>query len=156
MAAEHTVPYAFVSYASVDRERVMPIVTALQTAGVSIWIDHSGIPGGARYGTEIAERIEHADVMILMCSSASLASRNVRQELTRSGAMRLKLEVRAEDQATQAFYTRHGFCPEGLEEHVYDGSGNRQSDTFYYSLGSHLLGSLDFYWHTVLPDRRAW
>jgi ribosomal-protein-alanine N-acetyltransferase len=50
--------------------------------------------------------------------------RNVRQELTRSGAMRLKLEVRAEDQATQAFYTRHGFAPEGLEEHVYSDGGD--------------------------------
>lgn len=50
--------------------------------------------------------------------------RNVRQELTRSGAMRLKLEVRAEDQATQAFYTRHGFTPEGLEAHVYSDGGD--------------------------------
>jgi ribosomal-protein-alanine N-acetyltransferase len=49
--------------------------------------------------------------------------RNVRQEMTRSGAMRLKLEVRADDRAAQQFYTRHGFAPEGLESHVYsDGS----------------------------------
>ncbi|HUR62070.1 MAG TPA: GNAT family N-acetyltransferase [Candidatus Thermoplasmatota archaeon] len=50
--------------------------------------------------------------------------RNVGRELTRSGAMRLKLEVRAEDQATQGFYLRHGFAPEGLEEHVYSDGGD--------------------------------
>jgi ribosomal-protein-alanine N-acetyltransferase len=50
--------------------------------------------------------------------------KNVRQELTRSGAMRLKLEVRAEDRAAQAFYTRHGFAPEGLESHVYSDGGD--------------------------------
>lgn len=30
----------------------------------------------------------------------------------------------------------------GLEEHVYDGSGNHQSDTSYYSLGGRLIGEL--------------
>jgi ribosomal-protein-alanine N-acetyltransferase len=50
--------------------------------------------------------------------------RNVRQEMVRSGAMRLKLEVRAEDRAAQQFYTRHGFAPEGLESHVYSDGGD--------------------------------
>jgi RHS repeat-associated protein len=31
----------------------------------------------------------------------------------------------------------------GLEEHVYDGGGNPQSNTYYYTLGGHLLGSSD-------------
>lgn len=30
----------------------------------------------------------------------------------------------------------------GLEEHVYDGSGNHQSDTFYYPLNKRLIGAL--------------
>lgn len=48
---------------------------------------------------------------------------NVREELTRSGAFRLHLEVRADDPKAQAFYQRHGFAPEGLEQRVYkDGS----------------------------------
>jgi ribosomal-protein-alanine N-acetyltransferase len=50
--------------------------------------------------------------------------RNVKQEMVRSGAMRLKLEVRAEDQQAQRFYTRHGFAPEGLEPHVYSDGGD--------------------------------
>ena len=50
--------------------------------------------------------------------------RNVRHELARAGAFKLNLEVRAEDQGAQAFYTRHGFAPEGLESHVYRDGGD--------------------------------
>ncbi|MFO1533370.1 MAG: GNAT family N-acetyltransferase [Thermoplasmatota archaeon] len=49
--------------------------------------------------------------------------KNVRDHMARQGAYRLSLEVRADDQKAQVFYSRHGFAPEGLETHVYsDGS----------------------------------
>jgi ribosomal-protein-alanine N-acetyltransferase len=49
--------------------------------------------------------------------------KNVRDHLTRQGAYKLSLEVRADDQKAQVFYRRHGFAPEGLDSHVYsDGS----------------------------------
>lgn len=48
---------------------------------------------------------------------------HVRQDLARSGAYRMHLEVRADDRAAQDFYRRQGFWPKGLEAHVYsDGS----------------------------------
>ncbi|MEK6985044.1 MAG: GNAT family N-acetyltransferase [Candidatus Thermoplasmatota archaeon] len=50
--------------------------------------------------------------------------RTVRNDLARSGAFRLTLEVRAEDTAAQAFYSRHGFAPEGLEAAVYRDGGD--------------------------------
>ena len=71
----------FVSYASRDRERVLPIVEWLEAAGVKIWIDREGISGGASYALEIAEAIEQAKAIVLMCSEASLSSRNVKQEI---------------------------------------------------------------------------
>ena len=74
-------PYVFVSYASADRERVLPLVNRLEAAGVKTWIDREGIHGGANYALEIAEAIEHAAVLLLICSPASLSSRNVKQEL---------------------------------------------------------------------------
>jgi ribosomal protein S18 acetylase RimI-like enzyme len=43
----------------------------------------------------------------------------IRYQMQREGAMRMVLEVRANDLATQRFYTRHGFHPEGLERHAY-------------------------------------
>jgi hypothetical protein len=70
-----------VSYASRDRERVLPIIERLEAAGVRVWIDRDGISGGANYALEIAEAIEQAKAILLMCSEASLSSRNVKQEI---------------------------------------------------------------------------
>ena len=36
-------PYAFVSYASADRERVLPLVDALPRASIAVWLDREGI-----------------------------------------------------------------------------------------------------------------
>ncbi len=74
-------PYAFVSYASADRERVLPLVDALTRASIAVWLDREGIRGGANYGREIAEAIKDCAALVLMTSPLSLASRNVRQEI---------------------------------------------------------------------------
>ncbi|MHB8644499.1 MAG: toll/interleukin-1 receptor domain-containing protein, partial [Thermomicrobiales bacterium] len=72
-------PYVFISYASADRERVLPLVDALVRAGIIVWIDREGIHGGANYGQEIARAIKDAAALVLMASPFSLASRNVKQ-----------------------------------------------------------------------------
>lgn len=48
----------------------------------------------------------------------------VRNDLARAGAYRLSLEVRADDVGAQAFYARHGFAPEGIQERVYRDGGD--------------------------------
>src|SRR5690348_183665 len=47
MAEPRAAPYVFVSYASADRERMLPVVEALERAKVPVWIDRKGIHGGA-------------------------------------------------------------------------------------------------------------
>ncbi len=74
-------PYVFISYASADRERVLPIVDRLEQAGVKTWIDRDGIHGGANYAKVISDAIRDAAALVLFASPASLASRNVKQEL---------------------------------------------------------------------------
>lgn len=74
-------PYVFISYASADRERVLVIVGALRDAGVMCWLDQHDIAGGANWGGSIAGAIEGCAALVLMSSQASLASRNVRQEI---------------------------------------------------------------------------
>ena len=74
-------PHLFVSYASADRERVLPIVAVLEGAGVRVWLDQIGIPGGTSYGTEIVAAIRKCAAVLLCCSAAAYASRNVRQEI---------------------------------------------------------------------------
>ena len=79
--SDTSAPYVFISYASADRDRVMPVVAALQQTGVMVWLDQQGIAGGENYAREITEAIEHAAALVVICSPASLASRNVKQEI---------------------------------------------------------------------------
>ena len=81
MATHSDGPYVFVSYASRDRDLVFPVVERLERAGVGIWIDREGIPGGANYGQEIAEALKGCAAVLLMCSPRAFASRNVKQEI---------------------------------------------------------------------------
>ena len=74
-------PYVFISYASADRDRVLPIVDRLEQAGVRVWIDREGIHGGANYALEITEALKSSAAILLMCSETSLTSRNVKQEI---------------------------------------------------------------------------
>jgi len=78
-------PYVFVSYASADREQVMPVAAALERAGVPVWSYRNGIHGGANYARAIAEAIKGAAAFVLMASALSLASRNVTQEIAVAG-----------------------------------------------------------------------
>ena len=71
----------FVSYANRDVERVVPLVEQLESAGVTVWRDQERILGGGNYGPEIVEGIEHCGVLMLMCSAASMRSKNVKQEI---------------------------------------------------------------------------
>ena len=81
MSADPPAPHLFVSYASADRARVVPIVAALEGAGVRVWVDRAGITGGASYGPEIVTAIRVSRALLLLCSAAAFASRNVRQEV---------------------------------------------------------------------------
>ncbi len=74
-------PHVFVSYASPDHARVLPLVAALERAGIPVWLDRTGIPGGANYGPEIVAAIRESGALLVCCSAAAFASRNVRQEV---------------------------------------------------------------------------
>ena len=74
-------PYLFISYASVDHARVLPLTRTLEAAGVRVWRDQEAIPGGSIYGPEIVAGIEGCAALVVMCSAAALSSPNVRQEI---------------------------------------------------------------------------
>ncbi|CAN5793323.1 hypothetical protein BH23CHL4_BH23CHL4_20640 [soil metagenome] len=79
IAADHQ--HLFLSYASADRDRVLLMVDGLKQAGIPLWIDQAGIPGGANFGPEIVAAIKGCSALAVCCSAAAFASRNVRQEV---------------------------------------------------------------------------
>jgi predicted ATPase len=81
MAERATNPHLFLSYASTDRERALTIADALEADGIPVWIDRRGIPGGTEWAAQITQAVRACRAVAVLCSAASVASRNVRQEL---------------------------------------------------------------------------
>jgi predicted ATPase len=77
----HRGAHLFVSYASSDRERALAIADALEATGVPVWIDRRGIGGGELWAAEITAAIRSCATVLLVCTAASVQSRNVRQEV---------------------------------------------------------------------------
>lgn len=69
----------FVSYSSSDRERVRPIVEALETAGWSVWWDRK-IEAGRAFDREIEQAIDTAKSVLVVWSEHSIDSDWVRNE----------------------------------------------------------------------------
>lgn len=69
----------FVSYSSDDRERVRPIVEALESLGFSVWWDQS-LQGGSMFSRKIEEELENASAVIAVWSRTSINSRWVADE----------------------------------------------------------------------------
>lgn len=74
-------PEVFISYASRNRERVVQLAGHLESAGVTIWRDQNQISGGENYGPRIVQGIRNCKVLLLLCTDASMRSKNVKQEI---------------------------------------------------------------------------
>ncbi len=69
----------FLSYASEDRDRIVPLVTALESAGWSIWWDRELLTG-TTYADVIQSEIEQAACIVVVWSQHAVASSWVRDE----------------------------------------------------------------------------
>src|SRR6478672_1530083 len=74
-------PYAFVSYASADRDRALAVADALEGAGIAVWLDRRSIAVGSSWSAEIVRGIRGCAALILLVSPAAMASPNVAQEV---------------------------------------------------------------------------
>jgi hypothetical protein len=81
MAQESDTSYLFVSYASRDQDRVLPVVDRLNRLGIRFWIDRYQIQGGADYSQEVPRAIGKAHGVIVFLSTHAFASKNVKKEL---------------------------------------------------------------------------
>jgi hypothetical protein len=76
-----TVPDVFISYASRNRDQVVHLAGHLESSGVTIWRDQNEILGGENYGPKIVHGIKNCKVLLLVCTDASMRSKNVKQEI---------------------------------------------------------------------------
>jgi formylglycine-generating enzyme required for sulfatase activity len=73
-------PYAFVSYAHADSERVFVEMERLNTAGFRLYYDE-GIHPGQSWQEELAEAIEGCSIFIIFVTAGAVVSRNCVREL---------------------------------------------------------------------------
>ena len=72
----------FISYSSNDQDKVVKLADKLRTAGVSIWVDESGIGAATLWSKEIAGAIKGCKVLVLMVTPNSVTSKNVVKEVS--------------------------------------------------------------------------
>ncbi len=80
-------PFAFVSFAHEDSEKVDRLVAELEANGIPVWFDRS-LGGGERWSDELGRKIEDCAAMLLMVSPASRASEMVNHEVAHAQTRR--------------------------------------------------------------------
>jgi adenylate cyclase len=71
----------FVSYSRNDKDRVLELAGKLRAAGVSLWLDTSGIDAATLWGEQIVHALESAKVLLLMVTESAVHSDNVAKEV---------------------------------------------------------------------------
>src|SRR6516165_8649087 len=72
----------FLSYRSVDQERVRSTSAALRAAGIDAWLDEWEILPGDNFVTKINQGLEQCDVGVVFLSQASLDGKWHQDEIT--------------------------------------------------------------------------
>ncbi len=86
----------FMSYSSEDRERVIPLVEALEEEGFSVWWDrHIGM--GASFDQEIEREIDAASCVVVVWSDSSVKSDWVRNESTEGQERGILVPIQIDD-----------------------------------------------------------
>lgn len=70
----------FISHATQDDDFVDELLPRLRQAGYQTWVDHNNSPGGRHWDEVVDEQLKRSEVMILVLSPDSVASRNVKAE----------------------------------------------------------------------------
>ena len=71
--------YVFVSYARPDAKAARAVIKILENAGFNVWWDGL-IPGGERFGSQIAKALEEARAVVVLWSASAAASHWVQDE----------------------------------------------------------------------------
>ena len=81
----------FISYSSKDRDHAEQLTELLASAGLSVWIDQSGIEAAESWSESIVDAIDSCKAFIVMLSPASILSPNVVKEVSLASEKRKKI-----------------------------------------------------------------
>ena len=81
----------FISYSSKDREHAEQLTELLASAGLSVWIDKSGIEAAESWSKEIVQAIDGCKAFIVLISPASNVSTNVHKEVSLASEKKKKI-----------------------------------------------------------------
>src|SRR5271154_3113607 len=81
----------FISYSSKDREQAEQLTELLASAGLSVWIDQSGIEAAESWSESIVDAIDSCRAFIVMLSPSSIQSPNVVKEVSLASEKRKKI-----------------------------------------------------------------
>ena len=109
-------PYAFISYARKDHEKVYSIIDDLVKGGLNIWYDQE-LKTGNEWDEEVGKKIISCELFVVFISNNSVLSRNVRNEINMAQNHDKKiLPVVIEDVAlspgAELQLKRYELCPE--------------------------------------------
>lgn len=74
LAGPSPLPRAFLSFAEVDRDRVMRIAAALESAGLELVVSANLASAGAQSDRDVAEALDRSQVVVVCWSKASVGS----------------------------------------------------------------------------------
>jgi formylglycine-generating enzyme required for sulfatase activity len=81
----------FISYSRKDLVFVERLAKDLQTAGLDVWYDLSGLAGGTRWGKEIQNAIKQSQVFVVVLSPNSVDSDWVEKEFMYANSLKCKI-----------------------------------------------------------------
>ena len=81
----------FISYSSKDKEKADQLSELLASAGLSVWIDQSGIDVATSWSGEIVQAINDCKAFVVLLSPSSLESHNVIKEVSLASEKRKKI-----------------------------------------------------------------
>ena len=87
----------FLSYSTVDRERLLPLVVALEQQGWSVFWDHRSVPIGKDWREVIEEAVCQCRCVLVVWSEDSVKSKWVKEEATEGGNRKVLLPIRVDN-----------------------------------------------------------
>ena len=81
----------FISYSSKDRAQAELLIELLGSAGLSVWIDKSGIDVATTWSGEIVDAIEGCKAFVVLLSPHSIESVNVLKEVSLAAELKKKI-----------------------------------------------------------------